>query len=148
MFDKINRLYIKALVFALIAILGGYTVAAESDDVAQRKAVRAVIEQQLKAFKDDDYEKAYSFAASSVKQIFASSEHFAQMVRSQYHPIFRSASYFFVRDDLTEGDAMQEVIITDDKGALWQAVYSLQKKADKPWKINSVLLAPYRGKSI
>ena len=47
-------------------------------------AVREVIEAQLDAFKRDDAQRAFSFAAPGIRQMFGTAENFLQMVRSSY----------------------------------------------------------------
>src|SRR3954463_14324823 len=60
-----------------------------SDEV--KKALSAVIEGQLAAFRADDYAKAYTFAAAEIQGMF-SREKFEEMVKAGYPVIAHSTA--------------------------------------------------------
>lgn len=43
------------------------------------------------------------------------------------------------------GSVYQEVLVTDQSGKQWQAVYTLQKQTDGTWKITGVKMEPTQG---
>ncbi|MEO7851267.1 MAG: DUF4864 domain-containing protein, partial [Rubrivivax sp.] len=51
---------------------------------ADAAAVRAVVRGQLDAFAADDANRAFSFAASSIRDLFGTADKFMQMVRGSY----------------------------------------------------------------
>ncbi len=119
------------------------SVVAEAD----LKAIQLVIDGQILAFKSDDYNAAYAFAAPNVKQAFPTVDIFINMVKSGYEPLYRPASYFFGRSMLSEGEVYQELIISDATRQLWQVIYTLNQQQDQSWKVSNVLMYPYQGTS-
>ncbi|MCG6859272.1 MAG: DUF4864 domain-containing protein [Salaquimonas sp.] len=132
------------VVFLLSLAVGAF---AADTAPADRLETQHVIDQQIGAFRAGDNEKAYSFAAPGIKQVFPTVERFIDMVTSGYMPVYDPESYVFGRSIDQGGQIHQEVIVTDRNGKTWQAVYTLQKQADDTWKITSVKLNPYKGAS-
>lgn len=114
---------------------------------SDQQAVQLVIDGQISAFKTDDHRAAYSFAAPNVRQAFPSIQMFIDMVRNQYMPLYRPASYLFGRNTLSEGRVYQELIVTDLNRQLWQIIYTLRQQDDETWKVTNVVMYPYDGVS-
>ncbi len=109
-------------------------------------AIQSVIRDQLSAFQAQDYERAFSHAAPTIKQIFKNTDNFIGMVKNGYAPLYSPDSFSFSRS-LKQGETMyQEVLVTDQAGKQWQAVYTL-KQVDGVWKITGVKMEPYQGAS-
>lgn len=72
----------------------------QRSSVAVRQQVIGVLEAQLTAFRDGDYERAYSFAASSLQQQFTVAA-FERMVKEGYPIIayWRAVSFGEVQDN-------------------------------------------------
>ncbi len=136
-----GRLFIAILLMGLVFSV----VAEEPLQGEDRAAVREVIDGQLQAFRSDDHQSAYSFAAPSVREAFPTEEMFITMVRNQYQPLYRSVSYTFGRSSLDADEVLQELLVTDTNRQLWQVVYTLVRQQDKSWKITNVLMLPYKG---
>jgi hypothetical protein len=124
------------------------TMADDSVSAEDIKAARQVIASQISAFKADDYELAYSFAAPNVKQVFTSAKAFKFMVQSGYTQLYQHTSYSFGESTSANDEVYQEIIVTDESGQLWRFVYSLDKQQDQSWKITSVVMHRYEGKSV
>ena len=108
-------------------------------ETADQSAFRAVISAQLEAFKKDDGQAAYAFAAPTVKSFFPDAETFMGMVRHGYEPIYKNTKYVF--GELTTdpfGRPAQHVIITASNGKRYEAVYAMQQQPDGSWKIAGV----------
>src|SRR5689334_3628839 len=84
-----------------------------ADDV---QAVRKVVEAQLDAFRKDDAERAFSYAAPGIRKAFGSAEHFMAMVRSQYAVVYRPHAVTFRTPRRVGGDLVQPVRMTDQEG--------------------------------
>jgi hypothetical protein len=119
--------------------------AQEGSGDAEALVIQGVIGDQLEAFKSGDLGRAYSHAAPNIKAIFPSVEVFSAMVRGGYGAIYANKSYFFGRNRQETGEFYQEVIISDENGKQWQAVYSLRRQPDGTWQITGVKLNPYTG---
>ena len=125
--------------FLISAILFVFLLAPVRAESADQKAFEAVISGQLEAFKKDDGQAAYSFAAPIVKGIFPNAETFMGMVKRGYEPIYKNSKYVFgdLKTD-TLGRPAQHVIITASDGKRYEAVYAMQQQPDGSWKIAGV----------
>ena len=125
--------------FLISALLFVFLLAPAQAESADQSAFQAVISGQLEAFKKDDAQTAYSFAAPIVKGIFPSAEIFMGMVKRGYEPIYKNTKYVFgdlATDSL--GRPAQHVIITASNGKRYEAVYAMQQQPDGSWKIAGV----------
>ena len=109
------------------------TMPAELQTEAQR-----IIGSQIQAFRSEDHEKAFSFAAPSIQQIFGSTDRFIKMVKNGYGAIYGARNWSFGRGEV-RGDALvQEVLIIGPQGRDWVALYTLRKQPDGTWRIAGV----------
>ncbi|HHP7245961.1 MAG TPA: DUF4864 domain-containing protein [Elainellaceae cyanobacterium] len=113
-----------------------------------RAAIRAVIEQQLEAFQADNANKAFSFASPNIQSQFGSPDHFMDMVKSSYLPVYRPRSVMFEGINNIEGNLAQQVILMGSDGNLVSAYYMMEKQSDGEWRINGCVLMPLEGQSI
>ena len=70
-------------IFLLVFGLGG-PVAAQSD------GIRSTITGQMEAFRADDFERAFTFAAPNIKRMFGSPDRFGTMVRNGYPMVWKN----------------------------------------------------------
>ena len=119
---------------------------APADTEVQR--VRGVIEGQLDAFAADDAERAFSFAAPTIRQMFGTPERFMAMVQAGYPVVYRPASVVFLQPQTSGGDLLQAVQMTDAAGAAWLVLYRMQRQADRSWRIAGVELRQTRARAI
>ena len=110
------------------------------------RAVRAVIQAQLNAFRRDDGALAFSYAAPGIRATFGSAENFMEMVRTQYAVVYRPARVEFESLLASEGDVVQAVRFTDARGQAWLALYPMQRQADGTWRIGGCYLQRADGK--
>lgn len=123
--------------------------AASAVEDADRDAVRGTIERQIEAFRRDDGEAAYAFAAPGIRQLFPTVERFMSMVREGYRPVYRPRSVAFGATEATaEGGLRQSVEIRDEDGMDWVALYTLEKDADGAWKITGCVLLKAPGRVV
>ena len=115
--------------------------AAPDVSAADAKAVRAIIEAQLAAFAADDAEKAFSFAAPSIRAMFITAERFFSMVRDGYPVVYRPASVTFLKPEWIDDKLIQRVQMTDAAAAPWMVVYELERQADRSWRISACVAA-------
>ena len=98
------RWFNTALILAGLAVSApvdvGGTPAARYSKPAVRRALVAVVEAQLTALRNDDWAKAYGFAAAALQERLTI-EQFAAMIQRNYPAIWHStrADYGFIRDD-------------------------------------------------
>ena len=123
-----------AAVAALACVLGAATAHAQLDLKAAADTVLA----QLEAFRRDDYETAYTFAAEGVRKVFDRSR-FERMVKTGYPEIARSRSAAVERAALaSSGQAYLILKILGANGNRVEAIYEMIWE-DTRWKIGGVV---------
>lgn len=128
------------------ALLSFFLLFAQAQaQTTDENAVQSVIEDQINAFQAKDYDRAFSHAAPTIKQIFKTTDRFVGMVKNGYQPLYNPDSYAFSRSIEQGGSVYQEVIVTDKNGKQWQAVYTLKQQEDGSWKITGVKMEPTQG---
>ncbi len=135
-----------AFIAALLLVTASLTVRAEPVSAGDTKAVRAVVEAQLEAFATDDAKKAFSYAAPSIREMFGTPERFIEMVRAGYPAVYRPASVAFLQPLWVQGRLVQGVLLTDADGGQWLATYSLERQADRSWRIGGCDVRPATGR--
>jgi hypothetical protein len=136
-----------AFLLAGALILAPAALRAQEASDADRVAVQQTIGDQIAAFRAGDHDRAYSFAAASIKDTFRTVDAFIAMVRSGYMPLYAPQSYSFGRSAAIGEAIHQEVFATDSGGRQWQAVYTLRRDENGAFKIIGVKLNPWNGAS-
>ncbi len=138
-FRNLPRLWVAVLLCGLAPAAAGEAGSA-SLDRADRRAIRAVIETQIAAFRRDDGEAAFALASPDIQRIFRTPEIFMAMVRRDYQPVYRPRRVEF-RDvvDL-EGVPTQEVHVVAPDGQPVIALYPMQRQPDGSWRISGCYL--------
>jgi len=145
------QMIIKSLVCSLLLTLASSAAMADGNSPADQvsasdaRAVRAVVEAQLKALAAEEAAQAFSYASPAIKSQFHDAATFAEMVRRSYPMLIRPASISFMRPEASEGATTtitQAVQFRDREGNFWRAVYELELQPDKSWRINGCAVAP------
>lgn len=105
-------------------------------------AIRAVVEAQLAAFRADDAETAFSYAAPVIRRKLGSADAFMEMVRDGYAPLYRPRLVEFLPAAVIEGETVQAVRVVGQDGEVKVALYFMERQADGSWKIKACELAP------
>jgi hypothetical protein len=113
---------------------------------ADTQEFQRIITGQIEAFRADDGPAAYGYAAPAIKKIFPSHEIFMDMVRRGYLPVYRPQSFAFggITQE-TSGRPTQRVMIVDQAGKSWVALYAFEKQPDGSWKIIGCTLVESEG---
>ena len=102
------------------------------------------ISKQLEAFRRDDYDTAYAFAAADIKAMFDRAA-FERMVRQGYPEIAHSTFALIVHSALgPDGHVYVRVRIRGANGNSIEAVYDMVQEAGS-WRINGVATRPDPG---
>ncbi|HEY9878030.1 MAG TPA: DUF4864 domain-containing protein [Leptolyngbyaceae cyanobacterium] len=102
---------------------------------ADQLAIRTVVEQQLKALRADDGERAFSFAAPRIQQQFDTAERFMRMVKTAYQPVYRPRSVMFEGLTWMQSLPAQQVMLMAEGGELVRAYYLMERQPDRQWRI-------------
>lgn len=131
-----GRNLIAAVMFA--CAVGAHAQPVNPEDA---RAVRAVIEDQLDAFKRDDAVRAFSLATPGIRSLFDTPQNFMQMVRSQYPMVYRPANVTFGEARVIDGQLTQAVVFTDAENQRWLALYPMERLADgSTWRIDGCIV--------
>lgn len=106
-----------------------------------------MIERQLEAFERDDGDTAFSYASPQVRDQFGTPANFMRMVRNSCQAVYRPRAVKFLEPAVIEGQIIQAVQVVAPDGAVFVALYSMQRQADASWRIAGCLLAPATAKS-
>ena len=112
------------------------------EDIAE---IRNIILGQLDAFKADDAEKAFSYAAPNIKKIFQSPEIFLHMVRKSYRSVYRPQSFEFRPVERIEGNVVQPLVVVGPSGITETALYIMEPQPDGSWMIGACIMAREPG---
>jgi ketosteroid isomerase-like protein len=124
-------------ILAIGLLVPAVAQALSSDD---RATIRAMIADQIEAFRRDDAALAYGYAAPGIKQLFQTPERFMAMVREQYRPVYRPRSVTFGEIVETPDAVLQKVFLTGPDGQNWVAAYVAERQADGSWRISGCTL--------
>lgn len=128
----------------LVLVLGGPAQQAWADPTAaDRSAIRGVVEQQLQAFQRDDGEAAFSFASPHIRSMFGTAEHFMDMVRGAYKPVYRPREVAFRDLQVIDDEPVQPVVLVGPDGVPVLALYKMEwQDKEQVWRINGCVLVP------
>lgn len=113
-----------------------------AEDVAE---IRNIIIDQLNAFKADDAEKAFSYAAPNIRRIFKSPDIFLHMVRKSYQAVYRPRSFEFRPLQRIDGNIVQPLAVVGPSGISETALYIMERQPDGTWKIGACIMAREPG---
>lgn len=135
---------------SLAAALLGLAGTVQAADLSKKDAVaiQAVIQAQLDALAADDADRAFSFAAPSIREMMGNAQNFLAMVRTGYPVVHRPASVAFLKPELRGAQVIQAAQMTDAKGVAWLAIYNLQLQPDKSWRISGCVVVPNEGRAV
>jgi hypothetical protein len=103
-------------------------------------AIRSVIYRQLDAFRRDNAKAAFSLASPQLRAEFKTPEGFMREVRASRAPLFRSSSVAFRAVWILDDEVVQQVSVTDERGAVWSAYYPMERQKDGTWRTNGCRL--------
>jgi len=108
---------------------------------ARAPAIQTTIQDQINAFKVDDFGTAFSFASPMIQGMFGTAQNFGMMVQRGYPMVWRPEDVRYL--DLSEkgGRLFQKVMIRDQNGALHMLEYQMIQ-VNGAWQINGVQLLP------
>lgn len=111
----------------------------------EKAAAQKIIMTQLEAFKADDYEEAAKYQASGLRENFASTEQFREVIKTNYPQFanYKSVKWGKARSD---GPMLQiQIVITGKDGVQIAALYSMiqeeggeKGKSKKEYRVSGV----------
>ncbi len=127
-----TRFLITLLLFFGLASFAHAQAVSDAESAEFQKIITA----QIDAFKSDDGQAAYSFAAPNIRMIFPSADLFMGMVKNGYPQVYRPRSYKFTGAVIDPaGRPSQKVLFIGPDGRAYTAIYTMEKQPDGSWKI-------------
>lgn len=108
---------------------------------------QTIIGGQITAFRTRDHDKAFGYAAPTIKKMFANTDRFIGMVKNGYGAIYGARNWNFGRGKSFGDTMVQEVLLVGPQGRNWIALYTLNKQSDGSWKIAGVQMKEGDGQS-
>jgi len=131
------------VLLALLLLLPPLPALAQAAKPGPKEATEPVI-RQLEAFRRGDFDTAYTFASSEIREQF-SRPAFEQMVRAGYPEIAQSTSAAIAASAVApNGHVYLSVRIRGANGNSIEALYELVLESGQ-WKINGVTARPDPG---
>ena len=109
---------------------------------SDKAEIRKVIEQQLQAFRQDDFVTAFNFASPSIQEQFQSAAEFQRMVKQNYDAVYRPRSVMFWELTMVDNFPAQNLVLMNSEGNVIRAVYVMQQQKDYGWRIHGCFLTP------
>ena len=104
---------------------------------ADRLAIQGTIAGQIEAFRHDDAETAFGFAAPAVRNKFGTAEIFMDIVRRAYQPVYRPRSVVYGSTTDLGDHFLQRVEAIGPDGRAYQALYYMLRGTDGVWRIDA-----------
>ncbi|NSX55853.1 DUF4864 domain-containing protein [Parasulfitobacter algicola] len=101
--------------------------------------IEQIISNQLEAFKQDDFETAFTFASPNIRNLFQTPQNFGSMVRQGYPMVWRPSDVTYLERRTISGAIWQKVQIKDAAGATHLLDYQMVM-TESGWRINGVQL--------
>lgn len=139
----------RSILIAILLLTGSAPAGAdESVAPADAAAIQQVIQGQMNAFKVDDWNAAFAYAAPSIQTKFTSPQVFSQMVTQAYQPVYRPRGVEFRDVKASEFGPTQEVFVVGPDGLSYLAYYTMEKQADGTWRISGCYLVRAEDESV
>jgi len=137
-----------ALTIMLLTALAPATVLAQQISSADGNAIHGVVQGQLDAFRRDDSDKAFSFAAPGIQSMYGSPDMFLEAVRQGYRPVHRPRKVEFRELRVMDGAVVQQVYVVGPDNEPKLALYFMEKQPDGSWRISGCVLLDFEGQSV
>jgi hypothetical protein len=135
----------RPLLLLAVALLA-HAVSAPAQADPDVEAAGRVVLQQLEAFRRDDFDGAFGFASSQIRQLFDRLR-FEAMVRNGYPEIARSVSALIAGGERRDGGLVYLLVrVRGANGQRVEAVYEMVLEHDA-WRINGVATRPDVGET-
>ncbi len=107
---------------------------------SDRGAIRAVIQDQIGAFRRDDGPAAFAIASPGIQHRFGDAGTFLDLVRRAYQPVYRPGAVAFGSLVEMDGRTVQKVELIGPDGAREMALYIMEHEPDGAWRIDGCML--------
>jgi len=103
--------------------------------------IETVIQNQLEAFRADDFDQAFSYASPMIQGMFGDADRFGMMVQRGYPMVWRNQTVRYLELREIAGNLWQKVMVQDAAGGIHILDYQMIS-TENGWQINGVQLLP------
>ena len=97
--------------------------------------IRAIVERQLSAFKNDDIVTAFSLACPELQRQFGTPHGFVEMIKINYQPIYNPRAVIFEGIVYTQQQPTLKMMLMTQGGNLVRALCVMQQQSDLSWRM-------------
>ncbi len=133
---------LRAWLLAAVVALSPGVDAQVAPTQADWTEIKRVIAAQRDALVNDDGERAFSFAAPSIRGHFGDVATFMRMVRESYRALLDARYVEFLDGAVIAGDTVQPLRLVLPDGTVRVAIYGVQRQPDGGWRITACVIAP------
>ena len=131
-------IFFSIFLFTSSILMGYESVSKNKQEKKDKENIQLVITKQIKAFKSNNFELAYSFASNYIKKIFPSPKIFEQMIVKSYPMIKNPKNYDFISLRYHSGSLFQRVLFLNQNDEIFYFDYQMVKSKEDGWLINGV----------
>lgn len=136
--SRAGLLAVAALLLACAALARAEVVPTASE----WREIKRVIAAQREALIAGDGERAFGFAAPSIRSHFGNAAAFMRMVEDGYRALIDARQVEFLEGAVIAGDVVQPLRLVLPDGTVLVAIYGMQRQADRQWRISACVIAP------
>ena len=133
---------LRILAMATLVALSQAALAQPAPNKDEWTEIKRIIASQRDALVDGDGERAFSFAAPSIRRQFGDAETFMRMVRQGYAALLEARYVEFLEGAVIGGDVVQPLRLVLPDGTVMVAIYGVQRQDGGAWRISSCVIAP------
>jgi hypothetical protein len=113
-------------------------------DEPANAGIEATIQNQIAAFRAEDFARAFTYASPMIKGMFGTAERFGAMVQNGYPMVANPGAVRMLELRNVAGGLWQRVMVTDQAGRTHLLDYQMVETPEG-WQINAVQLLPEAG---
>jgi len=133
---------LRILAIATLVALSQTALADPAPTKDEWTEIKRIIASQREALVNGDGERAFSFAAPSIRRQFGDVETFMRMVQQGYAALLDARYVEFLEGAVIGGEIVQPLRLVLPDGTVMVAIYGLQRQESGAWRISSCVIAP------
>ena len=137
-----RRVVLACALLPLAPLAGGQARSPRPPDADDWKAMREIIDLQIRALRDGDGARALGYAVPGIRRQYRTPEQFLHMVRTSYAPLLSASYTVFVDGAVVDGATIQPLRLVLPDNKVLVALYRMERQRDGNWQIAGCVLAP------
>jgi hypothetical protein len=138
----IVRILAAAWLALIAAVASAQAQPGPTHAAAEWQKIRAVVTAQREALVAGDGERAFAFATPALRRQYGNAKAFMRMVDDGYRPLVEARYVELLEGAVIEGSTIQPLRLVMPDGAVWVALYELERQEDGSWRFAGCVIAP------